>query len=143
MKKISFARLSLAVALAICALLCLCSCRKGFVDGGVSALTPESREPDRPQTPEGSWFCPEELCGYVFGKAEDGVGSCVFFTRESPAGQKTEKSGSYSTDGDRIRITVGGRSEEYRFLLDGGKMLILTDMSGNERIFTPEREDQG
>ena len=139
MKKRSFARRAQAVVLAICTLLCLCSCRRGFAPGDVSGLTPESKEPDRPQTPEGSWFCPEELCGYVFGKPEDGIGSCVFFTRESPAGQKTEKSGSYTTDGDRIRIDVGGRSEEYRFLLDGGKMLILTDMSCNERIFTPER----
>ena len=120
-------------------LFCLCGCSSGFKKGGIVTAGPEESESETSKSLVGSWFCPDELCGYVFEETdkESGEGGCTYYKSSGPTSEKEETKGVYSIEDGKIIIVLGGERQEYDYLLDGGKLLILTDSEGNELIFTP------
>ncbi len=133
--------LTIASVLLISALIpiCLCGCSSGFNKGGIVTAGPDAEESETSKSLVGSWFCPDGLCGYVFEKidSESGEGGFTYYKSSGPTSEKEEARGVYSTGDGKITIVIDGERKEYDYLLDGGKLLILTDADGNELIFTP------
>lgn len=123
-------------------LICLLTgCGKGFKQGGVSSGT--TTEPAYVMTPEeemqGYWFSPEEMLIYYF--SEDG--KCMLYKMSSPTSVESISEGTYVLDGDRIRLTVDGKTSSGRLTTDGTKALFLTyDIDGVEHLLTPTNKPE-